>query len=587
MKPQNIWPRGDEYQQAVQQPAFVFSDPDLKKCSAETDQLGLPKPYSGGFTTTYHLQFNSHHFAVRCFIRDVPDLQRRYAAIEDFFNANPHNFFIPAICLNRGIQVNTTWYPIIKMDWIDGVPLNTYIQKNLGNTELLERITNSFYTLVQNLEKIGIAHGDLQHGNIIVKNDDLYLIDYDGFFLPSIADLQGNEMGHPNYQHPLRARHHCGSTVDRFSAIVIYFALLALRQYPKLWNKYDTNENILFSRMDFIDYRHSKILEELAKYNDLSIFVERFRGVCRCEFDKIPTLDQFISGEFSYPEETVNENIEQSYCKSPQKPEESTSFTVEGYPVIQSVDLHQLSVHIGDWIGLEGVIDEMIVSSSNYSESDKPLVTLNFGCTPFENISLFIYPTTIDAFNRRNIKPETYVKKIVRVTGLVRQNNGKLGINLEVPSQIEIIKENNTYSISNSPQKCEKNTAFTVEGYPVIQSADLHQLSVHIGDWIGLEGVIDEINQSALADKDSNGPALTLSFGHYPRDNIYVHIYLSSLITFKKRNISPESFVNKHVRITGKLSQGQGKFRLNLEVPSQIMILECLKESSQTEVVPP
>ena len=48
-------PRGDEYNQAVQNPRVNFSDTELKLCHVETNPLGLPKPYSGGFTTTYRL----------------------------------------------------------------------------------------------------------------------------------------------------------------------------------------------------------------------------------------------------------------------------------------------------------------------------------------------------------------------------------------------------------------------------------------------------------------------------------------------------------------------------------------------------
>ena len=70
-------PRGDEYNQSIQNPLSAFKDGELKRCQYEQTPLGLPKPYSGGFTTTYHL-FNAptKDFAVRCFTRQINELEK-------------------------------------------------------------------------------------------------------------------------------------------------------------------------------------------------------------------------------------------------------------------------------------------------------------------------------------------------------------------------------------------------------------------------------------------------------------------------------------------------------------------------------
>ena len=68
-------PRGDEYYAAVQNPKTAFADKELRDCTVETTPLGLPKPYAGGFTTTYHLLDTSQQWAVRCFTREISDLQ--------------------------------------------------------------------------------------------------------------------------------------------------------------------------------------------------------------------------------------------------------------------------------------------------------------------------------------------------------------------------------------------------------------------------------------------------------------------------------------------------------------------------------
>jgi hypothetical protein len=94
------------------------------------------------------------------------------------------------------------------------------------------------------------AHGDLQHGNILVNNGVYTLVDFDGSFVPSLAGLRSIENGHANYQHPNRRPEYFNSTLDRFSGLVIYVSLLALERQPELWAKYH-DENLLFKRADF------------------------------------------------------------------------------------------------------------------------------------------------------------------------------------------------------------------------------------------------------------------------------------------------------------------------------------------------
>jgi hypothetical protein len=67
-----------------------------------------------------------------------------------------------------------------------------------------------------------IAHGDLQHGNIIVEHGHLRLVDHDGLFVPEMAGWTSSEVGHQHYQHPARDAAFFNKHLDNFSAIVIY-----------------------------------------------------------------------------------------------------------------------------------------------------------------------------------------------------------------------------------------------------------------------------------------------------------------------------------------------------------------------------
>src|SRR6266513_1586961 len=295
-----LLPRGDEYVAAVQGPRIAFGDAELRDCVPESDQFGIPTPYSGGFTATFHLTQQSREWAVRCFTRAISDLQERYAAIDHFLARNNEQGFVGTFYLAQGIRIAAHWYPIIKMQWVKGETLNAFIGKNIGNAGRIQKLVPEFRALVQRLQRLKIAHGDLQHGNIVVSDGNLVLIDYDGMFLPKLARLRTNEIGHPNYQHPGRNADYYDASVDRFSSIVIFLGLRAISESPRLWAKYDDSENILFRAEDFVDLARSAVLRELSALRALSSDVEKFQGVCKLPFSDVPDLETFIAGRFQY-----------------------------------------------------------------------------------------------------------------------------------------------------------------------------------------------------------------------------------------------------------------------------------------------
>ena len=291
-----ILPRGDEYNVAVQTPRIAFVDTDLKNSSVEETPLGLPKPYSGGFTITYKLSNHQAAWAVRCFHRDIQDLQGRYQTIGIFLSKNQSSYFVEAKYLADGIIVNGKPYPIIKMRWLEGDLLNIYLSKFYNQKHIIDTLLADFVQLINELERFGIAHGDLQHGNIIVKNNKLHLIDYDGMYFPELKSLTSNEIGHINYQHPKRSKAHYNQYIDRFSAIVIYIGLKAISLKPTLWKKYENGENILFRSDDYAKLQNSPLIQDLLLIPEINPLVEKLIGYCHWDLDKIPSLNEFLSG---------------------------------------------------------------------------------------------------------------------------------------------------------------------------------------------------------------------------------------------------------------------------------------------------
>ena len=423
------FPKGDEYQQAILRPDLVFQDPELRVCKPETDGWDMPWPRSGGFTITFHLYSSRvKHWAARCFHRPVRDLQQRYAAISRFLNRNLRPIFTPVEYLPNGILVNGQRYPITKMLWLPGETLGLFIERNITNAQIINSLPIQFHKLVVTLEGMGIAHGDLQHGNIMVSNGKLMLIDYDGMYVPELAGLGSNERGHVNYQHPARAEKDFDPHLDRFSSIVIYIALQALTLAPNpsnLWHRYSTGENLLFKQQDFRSPDTSMLLAELEAIPALWPLVKRFRVSCKSDLAQVPRLADFLGGRML----TV---APERWIPAPQRSQ---------YPVIRADQRGRLLESVGQRVT---VIGRIVDHTKRVTTHGKPYVFLSFGDWRQGCFRLVVWSEGLQLFEAQKKNPSDYEGKWVSVTGLLTKYSSEQWperpqIVVEMPSEIEVL----------------------------------------------------------------------------------------------------------------------------------------------------
>jgi len=301
-----------DYQDAIQNPSYCFADLELKNGQPCLDKLGLPLPITGGFASVYQIVTGSKKYAVRCFSHEYADQQSRYAEIHKFLDSTSSPYLIDFDYQTQGILVKGKWFPILKMQWLEGLLLNRYIASILNDKDALQRLADDWITLIKSLKSIGIAHGDLQHGNILVCNGKIKLIDYDGMFVPALAGQGSHETGHPSYQHPKRSDKDFNAEIDRFAALAIYTAILAVRYKPTLWKKFDNGDNILFTRKDFANPHQSEIFAILCGISDMEI-VRRATALyhaCNDSVDKVPDIDiTTLQGQAPFPSKQAATSI--------------------------------------------------------------------------------------------------------------------------------------------------------------------------------------------------------------------------------------------------------------------------------------
>jgi hypothetical protein len=299
------WPLPQDYNEAIQNPRTSFSDAELRGGGPILNDLGIPIPCSGNFADVYEVRSPSGgRWAVKCFTREVPGLRERYAAISRHLQAARLPFVVDFTFLPDGIRVHGRWYPVLKMQWVEGLTLNDFARQYADKPAMLESLLQIWVRMAARLRGAGIAHADLQHGNVLLVPGSaanslaLKLVDYDGMFVPALAGSDSGEVGHPCYQHPQRSAERTYSAeVDRFPLLLIATALCALRVGGRaLWDKYNTGDNLLFREADL-----RAPAKSMAFYDLLNLPDERAVRLTRLTLDALkgrlesaPLLDEVL-----------------------------------------------------------------------------------------------------------------------------------------------------------------------------------------------------------------------------------------------------------------------------------------------------
>ena len=255
-----VWPSDEDYRAMVQQPRMVFRDPKLQACTVGTYPNGRPKGSSGNFALVYRMRNGNWSRAVRFFKQPGPrpDQAERSLMIDRCINRSKVRGLVEFSYDPEGVRWGKASYPLLTMQWVEGRTLGLWLRETVlaGDAAAVGKMADAWVELVSDLRACGIAHGDLQHGNVMVENGLPVLVDYDCMFVPEMtteAQRTPTEFGMPGYQHPGRPKQLLSADLDDFSAWVILIALRAISEDLGLWRRYvegrDT-ENLLLTLSD-------------------------------------------------------------------------------------------------------------------------------------------------------------------------------------------------------------------------------------------------------------------------------------------------------------------------------------------------
>ena len=296
------WPLASHFSTMLQNPRVAFRDPGLQQCNVEMDERWQPRPWAGTHAVVYKgIGTDGKPFAIRVFNTELPERRERYRQIGAYLKDRRPKCLVEFEYRDRSIRSagDGKWYPMIVMEWVSGNTLFKWVRDQClrENKAAIAVAARRWVELVRELAEASIAHGDLQHANVMVTEaGELKLVDYDCMCVPALVGQRNLEIGIEPYRHPERDEDTLLSMdMDNFSAIVIYVALRALAAEPQLWHAYvelPCYDKLLFRTEDFHDPAVSALHAELMKSPDVEVreLTERLFSLARDSINRVPPL---------------------------------------------------------------------------------------------------------------------------------------------------------------------------------------------------------------------------------------------------------------------------------------------------------
>lgn len=450
------YPTLEQYNEAFQHPHLSLVDPELKRGSIKTTGLGLPLALCGGFALTYTLNSGASKYAIRCFHKKSNELESRYSSISTRLKNLRSKYFVEFEFQKHGIKVAGNSYPVVKMAWATGTTLGEFLEQRYRSKADLESLNASLYELAIYLESQKMAHGDIQPGNVMVADSGktIQLIDYDGIYVEDLKSFGSAELGHRNFQHPMRASSSWDFSLDRFSFISLHLSIRILIEHPEFWVKTQSDgDSVLFKANDFADPASSSIFLELFKHPKFSEDAKNFASICKSSFEKLPTLIDFVA----------KKNIPQVVFSLTSTSKSVPAQYLSAYPVLDATNYMSCMRYVGDKVELIGRIVEIKTDKTKHG---KAYAFINFGPWQGNIVKISVWSEGLASIT--NKPNQSWVGQWISVTGLMeppfvnkRYKYSHLAISITQPNQLHFISAaeanlrlngSSTRLVNSSPQ---------------------------------------------------------------------------------------------------------------------------------------
>ena len=256
------WPLASDFQTILQNPKIAFRDPYLRSCSIERDRRGQPRAWAGSFAVVYKgIDARGTPWRSASFPRSRPSAAAATSRSASYLTP-------PAIGLPGVVRVPRRGNPLVEgrqtlPDRADGLgrgrnPVRMAAEPMPArqSQRRLRSAARQWPVVAAELSQEQIAHGDLQHANVMVTpQGELKLVDYDGMCVPALIGASAWRWE----RRPTNIRNEDGAfaaflAAGRFLCAADLRRAACLAADPSLWGKYveqTNNDKLLFREDDF------------------------------------------------------------------------------------------------------------------------------------------------------------------------------------------------------------------------------------------------------------------------------------------------------------------------------------------------
>jgi hypothetical protein len=304
VSPTATWPDRAQYQDSVEAPQHSFDDPELRGATFARGNWGL-MAWSGARAIVFRaVDSTGKSTAVRFLLNRDPEAGTRYETLARHLSSNPIPAFAQTSWLPDGLKIAGARYPLLKMEWVDGLPMDRFITDSLASPTAradLRAVAQAWAHSCHSLRTSGVSHGDVHAGNTLVLAPaggpiQVRLVDYDNVWVPGL-NTPCREIGNAAFQHPAYRELSVGPDRDALPNTLTYLSLIGVANDPALWIHHGENDDtLLFAHTD-LEEPSSQVWEGLLGSSDPQVVAvaELTVGWLKGSPDQIRSLDQVIA----------------------------------------------------------------------------------------------------------------------------------------------------------------------------------------------------------------------------------------------------------------------------------------------------
>lgn len=258
-------PSAEEYIEAFTKQTFCFRTLKQLKTIQENGRVVYTK---GANSVVFKVQDlnTSNYYAIKCYTDVKYGIYNRMEVVKEKLRLVESPYLVKMNIIFNELNINVNdlkdegiyYYPIVIMDWVDGVSLDNYLKPK----DNFKHLITSYKAMSSWLLEQNFSHGSISPQNILVtKDNETLLIDYDNvvFSDEDVVLVSVNKMKNDDFCNPFQTSFKYENNIDNFPLVSIMISLIY--EY-ELTSKTANRYNNYFGRISFLKKKDCEDLEK-------------------------------------------------------------------------------------------------------------------------------------------------------------------------------------------------------------------------------------------------------------------------------------------------------------------------------------